>query len=63
MNGELIDCKEKLLKFKKKVKQWERDMSLVVESEKTLKDQYDELENKMQKKEKELEDMIREPST
>ena len=42
-NGELTDCKDKLLKFTEKENQWKRDMSLVVESEKTLKDKYDEL--------------------
>ena len=38
-------------------------MTLVVESEKTLKFKYDELEKKPQEKEKELEDRIRSPST
>ena len=38
-------------------------MSLVVESEKTLKGKYDELENNLREKEKELEDIIRAPST
>ena len=37
-------------------------MSLVVESEKTLKGKYDELEKKLQEKKKELEDKIRAPS-
>ena len=40
LTSELNDCKEKLLKFAKEKKQWERDMSLLVESEKTLKDKY-----------------------
>ena len=38
-------------------------MSLMVESEKTLKGKYDELEKKLQEKKKELEDKIRAPST
>ena len=63
MNGELIDCKAKLLKFIEKEKQWKRDMSLVLESEKTLKAKYDELEKKLQEKEKELESRIIPPST
>ena len=54
MNGELTDCKSKLLKFTEKEQQWERDMSLVVESEKNLKSKYDELEKKLQEKEKEM---------
>ena len=38
-------------------------MSLVVESEKTLKAKYDELQKKLQDKEKELESRIIPPST
>ena len=60
--GELNDCKEKLLKFAEENKKWERDMSLLVESEKTLKWKYDELEKKLQEKEKELESRIIPPS-
>ena len=47
MNGELTNCKDKLPKFTEKEKQWKRDMSLVVESEKTLKAKYDGLEKKL----------------
>ena len=54
MNGELTDCKAKLLKFTEKEKQWKRDMSLIVESEKTIKAKSDELEKKLKAKEKEL---------
>ena len=52
LNGELTDCKAKLLKFAEKEKKWEIDVSHVVESEKTLKDKYEELEKKLQEKEK-----------
>ena len=55
MKSELIACKETLLKFVDKEKQWHKDMTLVVESEKTLKRKYDELVRKLQEKEKELE--------
>ena len=48
MNGEQTNCKAKLLKFTEKEKQWKRDMSLVVESEKTLQAKSDELEKKLQ---------------
>ena len=43
LTGELNDCKENLLKFVEEKKQWERDMSLLVESEKDIKDKQDEL--------------------
>ena len=60
MNGELRYCKDKLLKFAKEEKQWQRDMSLIVESEKTLKAKSDELEKKLQGKEKELQEKEKE---
>ena len=60
LNGELTDCKAKILKFTEKEKQWQRDMSLVVESEKTLKAKYDELERNMQEKEKEIQEKEKE---
>ena len=63
LTGELNDCKEKMLKLVDEKKQLERVMSLLVESEKTLQDQNDELENKLQEKEKELEGRIISPST
>ena len=50
LTGELNGCKEKLLKFAEEKKQWERDMSLLVESAKALKDKKYELENKLQEK-------------
>ena len=34
LSSELTDCKVKLLKFVEKEKQWQKDMALVVESEK-----------------------------
>ena len=52
LTGELNDCKEKLLKFVEEKKNWERDMSLLVEIEKDLKDKHDELEKKLRGKEK-----------
>ena len=58
MTSELNDYKAKPLKFVEGKKQWERDMSLLVESEKILKRKYDELEKKLQEKEKELEARI-----
>ena len=60
LNGELTNCKAKLLKYIEKEKQWERDMSLVVESEKTLKAKSNELEKKLQEKEKELQEKDKE---
>ena len=56
LNGELTDYKAKLLKFTEKEKQWKIYMSLVFESEKTLKAKFDELENKLQEKERELQE-------
>ena len=47
MSSELTDCKAKLLKFAEKEKQWQKGMTLVVESEKTPKVKFDELEKKL----------------
>ena len=38
LNNQLIDCQEKLLKFVDKENQWQKDMALVVESEKGMKE-------------------------
>ena len=51
------------MKFKEKEKQWQRDMSLIVESEKALKAKSDELEKRLQEKEKELEKGVVPPIT
>ena len=56
MNNELTDCKAKLLKFVDKEKHWKKYMNMVVESEKTMKQNFDEMERKLQEKEKELHD-------
>ena len=37
LSNELTDYKDKLLKFAEKEKQWQKDMTLVVESEKNLR--------------------------
>ena len=42
--------------MQKKEKRWKKDMTLVVGSEKTLKVKFDELEKKLQVKEKELQE-------
>ena len=60
MHGKLTNCKAKLLKYAEKEKQWQQDMTLVVESEKTLKVKFDELEKKLQDKEKELQEKEKE---
>ena len=62
LNGKLENCKSKLLKFAEKEKKWKQDMTFVVESQKTLKVKFDELEKKLQEKEKELECRIIPPS-
>ena len=54
LNGKLTDCQAQLLKFIEKQNQWQRDMSLMVESEKDLKGKSDELEKRLQEKEREL---------
>ena len=56
LSSELTDCKVKLLIFAEKEKQWQKDMALVVESEKTMKEKIDEMERNLQEKEKELQD-------
>ena len=38
MNDEMNDGKEKLLKFAEEKKEWERDMGILVENEKDLKE-------------------------
>jgi len=43
------------LKFVDKENQWQKDMALVVESEKSMKEKLEEMERKLQEKEKELE--------
>ena len=58
LKNELTCCKAKLLRFVDKDKQWHKDMDLVVESENTLKGKYDEMERKLQEKEKDIKDMI-----
>ena len=58
LNNEMIDCKAKLLKLAEKEKQWKKYMTLVVESEKSLKIKYGEMERKSQEKDKELEGRI-----
>ena len=55
MNNQLIDYKENLLKFYDKEKQWKKDIFVEVESEKTMKEKFEEMERKLQEKEKELE--------
>ena len=52
----MTDCKAKLLKFAEKEKQWKIDMTLVVDSEKTLKIKYNDMEKNLQEKEKQLQE-------
>ena len=58
LNNELLDCKAKLLKFADREKQWHEDMDLVVETEKNMKEKFEDMEKKLQDKEKELESRI-----
>ena len=58
MKNELLECKAKLLQFADKEKQWQKDMDLVAKSEKILKGKHDEIERKLQEREKELEDRM-----
>ena len=53
--NQLTDCQAKLLKFPDKENQWKKYMDLVVESEKSMKEKFEEMERKLQEKEKELE--------
>ena len=50
LNAELNDCKAKLLKFVEEKKQWEIDISLMVENEKALKEKQAELEKELNEK-------------
>ena len=56
MNSNLIDCQGQLLKFKEKEKQWKREMSLILKSEKDIKSKSDDLEKRLEEKERELQD-------
>jgi len=38
LNNQLTDCQANLLKFADKENQWKKDMALVVESEKAIKE-------------------------
>ena len=58
LNNDLTDCKVKILKFANKEKYWEKYMALVVESEKNMKEKFEEMEKKLHDKEKELESRI-----
>ena len=58
LNNQLIDCKEKVLKFVDKERQWKKYMALVLESEKAMKEKFEEIEIKLQEKDKELESRI-----
>ena len=44
LNDELDDCKAKILKFVEEKKQWEKDMGLLVENVKDLKNKQEEME-------------------
>ena len=58
LNNQLIDCKAKVLNFVDKERQWQKDMALVLESEKAMKEKFEEIEIKLQEKDKELESRI-----
>ena len=47
LNNQLTDCQAKLLKFSNKEKQWHKDMDLVVESEKSMKEKFEEMERNL----------------
>ena len=47
MTTELTNCKERLLNFEEKEKQWEKDISLWVEKENILKSKQAELEREL----------------
>ena len=47
MKNELLDCKEKILKFADKEKKWQKDVTSVVASEKTFKEKHDEIKRKL----------------
>ena len=56
LNGKLTDCQAQLLKFVEKQKQWQKNMTLIVESEKALKNKADDLDKRLQEKEMELQE-------
>ena len=45
--NQFTDCQAKLLKFADKENQWKKDMSLVVESEKAMKEKFEEMKRKL----------------
>ena len=52
LNGKIMEFQAQLLKFIEKEKQWKKNMNLIVESEKALKTKADDLEKRIQEKEK-----------
>ena len=50
LNIELVDCKAKLLKLEEKEKHWEKDVKLLIESEKDLKAKLAAKEKELQEK-------------
>ena len=50
---ELIDCKERLLKYEEKEKQWEKDAGLWDEKENTFETKHAELEKELKENNKE----------
>ena len=52
LKKELLDCRERLLKFTNKEKKWEDDMTVSEDSEKKWKERHDEIERKLQGREK-----------
>ena len=49
----MIDCKERLLKFEEKEKQWEKDAGIWAEKEKAFETKQAELEKELKEKHKE----------
>ena len=54
LNGKLIDFQARVLKLIEKEKKWKNYMTLVVGSEKALKTKIDDLERRLQEKERQL---------
>ena len=62
LNTELIDCKDKLLKFEEKEKDWEKDAKILIENEKDLKAKLATKEKELQEKCEEIKNQFIFPS-
>ena len=62
LNKELLYCKARLLKFTNKENKWQEDMTVSAENENKCKERHDEIERKLEGREKEIEERMVTPA-